>query len=69
MELQFIIDRLEAIDEKFDKKLDAILIQTTKTNGRVSGLERWRKAVEKLLWWVLGIAAAIAVMLLEKFIN
>ena len=66
MELEFILARLEAIDEKFDKKLDAILIQTTKTNGRVSSLERWRGLIAKIVWWVLGVIAALAIMILEK---
>lgn len=35
--LQYIVERLESIDGKYDEKLDKILEQTTKTNGRVSG--------------------------------
>ena len=62
MELDFILQRLEAIDEKFDKKLDAILVQTTKTNGMVNGLERWRSGVMKFVWWVLGIIAGIILL-------
>ena len=38
-DLSYIIERLESIDSKFDEKLDKILIQTTKTNGRVTSLE------------------------------
>jgi len=37
--ISYLIERLEAIDGKFDEKLDKILIQTTKTNGRVTSLE------------------------------
>lgn len=62
MELDFILQRLEAIDEKFDKKLDAILIQTTKTNGRVTNLEKWKGGVMKLIWWLLGIVAGIILL-------
>lgn len=38
--LQYIVERLESIDNKYDEKLDKILEQTTKTNGRVSGHDR-----------------------------
>jgi predicted nucleic acid-binding Zn-ribbon protein len=38
-DLNYILQRLEAIDTKFDEKLDKILVQTTKTNGRVNALE------------------------------
>jgi hypothetical protein len=43
-EMQFIIDRLEAIDSKFDEKLDKILIQTT------TGLENWKRGIAKSIW-------------------
>lgn len=46
-QIQYLIERLDKLDEKFDDKLTAILaeatetkIQTTKTNGRVNNLDR-----------------------------
>jgi hypothetical protein len=67
--LQIIHDRLEAIDQKFDEKLDAILIQTTKTNGRVSSLEDWRKLIGKIVWAVIGFVVTIVGFYIEKQIN
>jgi hypothetical protein len=67
--LQIIHDRLEAIDQKFDEKLDAILIQTTKTNGRVSSLEDWRKLIGKIVWAVIGFIVTIVGFYIEKQIN
>lgn len=32
-----IMEAIRGIDNKYDEKLDKILIQTTKTNGRVNG--------------------------------
>ena len=67
--IQFVLDRLEAIDKKFDDKLDAILIQTTKTNGRVSSLEDWRKHIGKIVWSIIGVVATIVGFYIEKQIN
>jgi len=67
--LQFIADRLTAIDDKFDEKLDKILIQTTKTNGRVNSLEDWRKLISKIIWTLIGMIVAIATFLIEKNIK
>lgn len=68
-QLQFILDRLEAIDNKFDEKLDKILIQTTKTNGRVDGLESWKKGIQKFSWWIIGILASILLLFIEQKLN
>jgi hypothetical protein len=42
-----------------DKKLEQILIQTTRTNGRVSGIEMWKANIEGRLWVVPIIVSAV----------
>lgn len=69
MDIQYILDRLDSIDEKFDGKLDAILVQTTKTNGRVNGLEAWKAQVNKVLWSILGIILTVAGFYFQNYLS
>lgn len=66
---KMVLDRLEALDGKFDEKLDKILIQTTKTNGRVSNLEDWKRQVQKIIWWGLTILIAVLGFFIKDWVT
>jgi hypothetical protein len=62
---EVMMDRLTSLEEKIDK----ILVQTTKTNGRVDRIEEWRKSQSKLLWWGMGIVATVIILFIQKYIS
>lgn len=82
-QIQYLIDRLESIDKKFDEKLDKILVQTTKTNGRVSAIEKTvnehddqisehEKSItfnkgRDKVWWIVVGAACAVLMMLLQY--
>jgi len=65
-ELGFILDRLDAMDKKYDEKLDKILVQTTKTNGRVDNFESWKRGVQKIIFWIMGLGASVFLIYLQN---
>jgi len=62
---EVMMDRLTSLEEKIDK----ILVQTTKTNGRVDRIEDWRKNQSKIVWWGMGILATIIILFIQKYIS
>jgi len=62
---EVMMDRLTSLEEKIDK----ILVQTTKTNGRVDRIEDWRKNQSKIVWWGMGILATIIILIIQKYIS
>jgi hypothetical protein len=61
-ELSEKVQEQEVDIAKINTKLDSILLQVTKTNGRVSMLEKW-------MWTVSGAVAVLAFLLSGKLLN
>ena len=66
---QYILERINEIDKKFDNKLNEILIQTTKTNGRVGRLEDWNSFIGKVLWAAVGIILTVIGFYFQNYIS
>lgn len=59
MEEEYTNRELDAKFEGIHEKLDLILAQTTKTNGRVTTLEFWR---ESLMAKIAGVVATFGIV-------
>jgi len=66
---QYILECINEIDKKFDNKLNEILIQTTKTNGRVGRLEDWKSFIGKVLWAAVGIILTVIGFYFQNYIS
>lgn len=57
MKFEAIQQHMKDSHASINEKLDAILTQTTRTNGRVSSLEKWRS-------YITGAVAVLTVLVL-----
>lgn len=72
-QLQYLLERLDEMEQKFDGKLTEILIQTTKTNGRVGRVEEWKGSRQKIegkaIWVLIGAVVALGVFYIQNYIS
>lgn len=68
MEQNELLGRMDERQKAMDEKIDAILYETRKTNGRVTKIEEWKSNITgKISVWVIVAGAVMAFVM--KFID
>lgn len=70
MEHNELLARIDERQKAIDQKIDSILFETRKTNGRVTKLEEWKSNITgKISVWVIvaGAIMAFVMKMVDKF--
>jgi hypothetical protein len=71
-QLDFIKERIERIEVCLDTNTtitQQILVQATKTNGRVNNLEGRVDTIIKVIWFTLGVLITFGGFYIQHWIN